>query len=149
MCSISNETIQLLRNAIIEAVSKFETDIDFQVITDIHMQLDADTGILTFCDDEDLIVNTVTIEEWIDVDGGEIEGLVVKPLRGLLRQLHAENALPLSSLSKPFTFVLEDAEHETIEELYFVDDETIFITEDLLKGLDKELDDFLLELMNQ
>lgn len=147
MVSISNEAMQALHGAVVEAINNFAGDEDFQVITDIHLQVDADTGELSFSDDEDVLITKVTIEEWIDVDGDEVNELVIKPLRELLKQIDEEKFFAKSSLSKPFTFVLEDAEHETIEELYFVDEENIFITEDLLKGLDKELDDFLLDLM--
>jgi hypothetical protein len=43
--------------------------------------------------------------------------------------------------------VLEDDDKETIEELYLVDDDTAILHEDLMVGLDKDLDDFLDKLL--
>ena len=138
---------QALREAIITAVDNFGKDAEFQVITDIHLVLDTDTGTLTICDDNDTCIASTTVEDWADADGGELTTLVIEPLRELLRQMDGEHLFARPALSKPFTFVLEDSEHETIEELYFVDDDNIILTQDLLSGLDQELDDFLQELM--
>ncbi|MBQ0102878.1 MAG: hypothetical protein KBS99_01715 [Prevotellaceae bacterium] len=149
MNNISSEAQASLRSAIIESVNKFGSEEDFQVITDIHIQFDADTGTLIFSDDEDVEITRVAIEEWIDADGEEIQCLVVSPLKDMLRQVDAEKAFVNIPLSKPFTFVFEDENHETIEELHFVDDDNIILTTDLLKGLDKELDEFLLDLMKE
>ena len=51
------------------------------------------------------------------------------------------------SILKPFSFVLEDDDKESIEELYLVDDETVIIDPDLMEGLDKDLNDFLENLL--
>ena len=51
------------------------------------------------------------------------------------------------SILKPFSFVLEDDDKETIEELYLVDDETVIIDPDLMEGLDKDLNEFLENLL--
>ena len=45
------------------------------------------------------------------------------------------------------SFVLEDDDKETIAELYLVDDETVIIDPDLMEGLDKDLNDFLENLL--
>ena len=47
------------------------------------------------------------------------------------------------SILKPYSFVLEDDDKETIEELYLVDDDTVILQEELMAGLNKDLDDFL------
>ena len=54
------------------------------------------------------------------------------------------------SLLKPYSFVLVDEEKETVSELLIVDEEdTLLLSEDLLKGLDEELDAFLKELLEK
>ena len=52
-------------------------------------------------------------------------------------------------ISKPFSFVMEDDECETIAELYVADDDTIIIGGDLMGNLDSDLDEFFEELMNE
>ena len=51
------------------------------------------------------------------------------------------------SILKPYSFVLEDDDKETIEELYLVDDDTVILHEELMAGLDKDLDEFLEQLL--
>lgn len=48
---------------------------------------------------------------------------------------------------KPYSFVLIGEDKETINDLYLVDDDTIMLDGDLLKGLDKDLDEFLNHLL--
>ena len=50
---------------------------------------------------------------------------------------------------KPFSFVLVDEDKETISDLLLVDDDTLLVNDELLKGLDKELDDFLKNLLEK
>ena len=48
----------------------------------------------------------------------------------------------------PYNFVLVDEDKETVAELLIVDDDTLIVNDDLLKGLDEELDTFLKDLLN-
>jgi hypothetical protein len=50
---------------------------------------------------------------------------------------------------KPFSFVLVDDDKETIAELLLLDDDTLLVNEELLKGLDEELDAFLKDLLEK
>ena len=51
------------------------------------------------------------------------------------------------SILKPFSFVLENDDKESVAELYLVDDETVIIDPDLMEGLDEDLDAFLEKLL--
>lgn len=42
-----------------------------------------------------------------------------------------------------------DDDRETIAELLLMDDDTLLVNEELLKGLDEELDSFLKELLEK
>ena len=50
-------------------------------------------------------------------------------------------------IMKPYSFVLEDDDREHVAELYLVDDETVIIDKELMAGLDKDLDQFMDELL--
>ena len=50
-------------------------------------------------------------------------------------------------IMKPFCFVLEDEDKTTVSDLYLADDDTVIIGDDLMKGLDKDLDSFFEKLM--
>ena len=50
----------------------------------------------------------------------------------------------------PYSFVLVDEDRETVAELLLVDDEdTLLLNDELLKGLDEELDAFLKDLLEK
>ena len=51
------------------------------------------------------------------------------------------------AILKPFSFVLEDDDKESVAELYLVDDETVIIDPDLMEGLDEDLNSFLDKLL--
>jgi hypothetical protein len=51
------------------------------------------------------------------------------------------------AILKPYSFVLEDEDHEHLAELYLVDDETVIIVTELMADLDKDLDSFLENLL--
>ena len=53
------------------------------------------------------------------------------------------------AILKPYSLVLVDDEKETIAELLLMDDDTLLVNEELLKGLDEELDSFLKELLEK
>ena len=53
------------------------------------------------------------------------------------------------SIMKPYSFVLIDEEKETVSELLLMDDDTLMISDELLKGLDEELDSFLKDLLEK
>lgn len=146
MADISNESRQAIRSAIIDSVNKYAEETDFQIVTDIHISLNEDTGRLIFCDDADVEITSAEVSDWIDTDFNDYPE-IIGILRNIMKELNAEKAFGNTTIAKPFTFVLEDEEHETIEELFFVDDDNIFFTTELLNGLDKDLDAFLSSLM--
>ena len=50
----------------------------------------------------------------------------------------------------PYSFVLVDEDRETVAELLLVDNEdTLLLNDELLKGLDEELDAFLKDLLEK
>ena len=69
-------------------------------------------------------------------------------LKQVLESLRKEGFLDKVALLKPYSFVLIDERKETIAELLIVDEQdTLFLYEGLLKGLDEELDEFLNKLL--
>ena len=48
---------------------------------------------------------------------------------------------------KPYAFVLEDEEKEPIAELYVADDDTVILSPIEVDDLEKDLDDFLKDLL--
>ena len=147
--SISNASTSGLRTAIEQAVNHFVQDDDFLVVTDFHLHLDADTGEVAIADDTEMTISSAVVEEWVDLDGDEDMEAMARELKSILSAMSAEGAFEHISVSKPFSFVLEDDNQETIDELFYVDEDLIILSDDLLKDMDKDLDDFFEKLMKE
>ena len=81
--------------------------------------------------------------------GGFYQGAEMA-LKKALNQLKESGTLNALKVLKPYSFVLVDAEKETVAELMLVDeDDTLFLSEELLKGLDEELNAFLKDLLEK
>lgn len=145
--SVTSTTIQQIERALNKVASKFSMIQSDPVLTDIHLQIKPESGeLLIFNDDFEEITRCV-VEEWIDSKDEDFYENNVPVLRKCIQGMqHAWEKLPIL---KPFSFVLIDEEQDVVSDLYLVDDDTIILDKDLLKGLDEELDDFLKKLLNE
>ena len=126
---------------------KFPSQEEATLMTDIHMRVNQETGELTVFDDDEHEVTRSVVEQWIDNKDDSFYDDVASTLRTVLNK--HKNQIEQMSVLKPFSFVLEDDDRETIAELYLVDDDTVIIDEELMAGLDKDLDDFIAELLKK
>ncbi len=142
--NISSQTLiqQAIRNAV-----KSGNDVLPSVITDIHLQPNPMNGELTIMDDDDSILDQVVIEEWMDYEGKDFYKRAESLLRALLIQMKEAGEFDVTAILNPFTFVLLDEDKETITDLLLIDEDTILVNEELLKGLNEELDSFLKNLL--
>lgn len=147
--SISNASTVNLRTAIEQAVHHFAQEDDFMVVTDFHLHLDSDAGEVTIADDTDQVIASAAVEEWVDLDGDEELVSMAGVLKSIISEMANEGVFEQVNVSKPFSFVLEDDNRESIEELYYVDEDIIVLSDDLLKDMDKDLDDFFEKLMKE
>ncbi len=147
---LTQATRSLLAKAIKESLARYtQESMETEVLTDIHLQPDPNTGELTIFDDDDNVLAVITVDEWNENGGGNFYEGAEKVLASVLGDMKEAGDLDNLTLMKPYSFVMVDAEKETIAELLLVDDDTLLLNEELLKGLDQELDDFLDNLMNK
>jgi len=141
----TEQTLQQLERALRKLTEKFPADQEATMLTDIHIRVSQDTGEITILDDDDRELTRCVVEEWIDNKDDDFYDTIT----AVLRQCLKSNASVADNLSilKPYAFVLEDDEHESVAELYVVDGDTVIIDPDLMEGLDKDLDDFLDNLL--
>ena len=141
----TEQTLQQTRRAIRKIVDKFPPSDEATQLTDIHLRVSQDSGELIAFDDNDNEITRCVVEQWIDNKDDNFYQHVAATLRNVLTDM--KDAIEQTSLLKPYSFVLEDDEKETIEELYLVDDDLIIINTELMKDLDKDLDNFLEKLL--
>ena len=141
----TEQTWQQAERAIRKTIEKFPPAEEVSQLTDIHLRVSQDTGELMSFDDDDNEITRCVVEQWIDNKDDNFYQEIAATLRTTLPK--QRDKIEQMSLLKPFSFVLEDDDKETIEELYLVDDDTAILHEDLMVGLDKDLDDFLDKLL--
>lgn len=141
------DTISRIKDAIKHAVSFYVSpDIEF-VHTDIYIQADRFIGQLIFSNDEEIELCSVCVEELKSYSLDGYYELLEYELRSILEDMYYESAFNDVKISTPYSFVLVDDNKEVLSDILFVDNDTIVLNDGLLKGLDKELDEFFRKLL--
>lgn len=141
----NEQTLQQLDRAIRKIVEKFPANEEANLMTDIHIRVTQDSGELMAFNDDDEEITRCVIEQWIENSDEDFYQQITPLCRQSIER--QKEMVENMSILKPFSFVLEDDDKESIEELYLVDDETVIIDPDLMEGLDKDLNDFLENLL--
>ncbi len=143
---ITQQTSQQLATLVNDTLARIKQEKE-ELITDFHITTNAENGEVTICDDNDNVLACTTIEGYEEADEAEFRQLVGKVIKKELETLNKAKAFDSLNIFRPFSFVLVDADYETIEDLLVVDDDTIMVSDELLKGLDEELDEFIKKLL--
>ncbi|WP_294747174.1 hypothetical protein [uncultured Prevotella sp.] len=141
----TEQTLQQIGRAFRKVSEKFPKDQEASVLTDIHIRVVQETGEMLFFDDDDKELNRCVIEQWMDNKDDDFYESVTTILRNGIEA--DKDLLENLSILKPYAFVLEDDDREAVAELYVVDDDTVIIDTELMKDLDKDLDDFFENLL--
>lgn len=140
------QTLQQIERALRKVAAKFPSGTDKLALTDIHLQVKSESGELLAFNDDDEELTRCVVEQWMDNKDENFYKGIVPVLRQCIQNM--KDTLEALPILKPYSFVLIDDDKETVSELYLVDDETQILDGELLKGLDKELDEFLKKLLN-
>ena len=146
---LSQSSLSLIEETIKKAICKYTGNCNQTIVTDLHLQPNQNSGELSIFDDEDEELAKTSINEWTGYEGDAFYEDVERVLTTKLNEMKNANAFGSMNILKPFSFVLVDEDKETVAELLLMDDDTLLINNELLKGLDKELDDFLKDLLEK
>jgi glutamine synthetase len=145
---LSQQSLSAIEKAIQKAVNKYAGLPEQSIVTDIHLQPNQNSGDLIIFDDEDKELACISIEELANDDSDDFYEEMQHILQTLLSKLKEEGTFDRLAIMTPYNFVLVDEDKETVAELLIVDDDTLIVNDDLLKGLDEELDTFMKDLLN-
>lgn len=147
---LSAQSHSSIMNAVKKALGRYLSDEEKNIVTDIHLQPVQDTGELVIYNDDEEELSRVVVQDWVDCTPEEFFESSEPQLKQILNALRNEGFFNHLNLMKPYSLVMVDDEKETVAELLLVDDEeTLLISDELLKGLDEELDAFLKELLEK
>ena len=141
----NEQTTQKIERFLGKIVQKFPVDSELALMTDLHIKVVQDSGELLSFDVDGNEITICVVNQCIDNKVAGFYSEVVKVLREII--INNKDKVENLGIVKPYNFVLENDENEHVAELYVVDDDTIIIGGDLMEGLDKELDDFLNQLL--
>jgi len=143
----NEQTLQQIERVLRKTAEKFPTSDSPSAMTDIHLRVTQDTGELVVYDDDDNEVTRSVVEQWIDNKEEDFYEQITSILRRCIEK--QKDITENIGLLKPFSYVLENDDKESVAELYVVDDDTVIIDEELMAGLDKDLDDFFKKLIDE
>ena len=147
---MSEQSRASIVSALKTALCRYASEGDETVVTDIHLQPNSESGELIIFDDDDQELSRTFINEWVEYESDDFYTVVEPILRAEVEALKESGKLEKLCLMKPYSFVLVDEDKETVAELLLVDeDETLLLNDELLKGLDEELDAFLKDLLER
>lgn len=144
MSQIEQLSLRLIQNAVVKA-TEGSTE---EILTDFHVHTHSDTCEVRITDDTGEVLGTATFDGYEEKNSKDFRKVVGKSLKQVLSKMDAQHEFDSLNIFRPFSFVMADEEDEA-EELYVVDNDSIMVSDELLKGLDSELNDFLNHLLKE
>lgn len=141
----TEQTTQQIERFLKKIAQKFPPCEDSSVVTDIHVRVSQGSGEMLAFDDDDNEVTRCVVEQWINNNDEDFYNGAEQTLISTFSAL--STIADSLGILKPYSFVLENDDKDTIAELYIADDDTVIIGKDLMEGLDSDLNLFLEKLL--
>lgn len=141
----TEQTTQQIERFLKKIAKKFPPREDTSIVTDIHVRVSQGSGEMLAFDDDDNEVTRCVVEQWINNNDEDFYNGVEQTLISTFSAL--STIADSLGILKPYSFVLENDDKDTIAELYIADDDTVIIGKDLMEGLDSDLNLFLEKLL--
>lgn len=143
--SLSKQSRENLLDAILFISEKLKKS-ENAIVTDLYFQIDKSNGSIIIFDDDDNELAKTVITEWKEQTS---MSSLEKSLRTELMQMQKVGLFDKINILKPYSCTLVDENKEAIVDLIYIDNDTLILDTELLKGLDKEMDDFLKHLLEE
>lgn len=141
----TEQTTQQIERFLKKIAQKFPPREDTSIVTDIHVRVSQGSGEMLAFDDDDNEVTRCVVEQWINNNDEDFYNGVEQTLISTFSAL--STIADSLGILKPYSFVLENDDKDTIAGLYIADDDTVIIGKDLMEGLDSDLNLFLEKLL--
>ena len=141
----AEQTTQQIERFLKKIAQKFPPREDTSIVTDSHVRVSQGSGEMLAFDDDDNEVTRCVVEQWINNNDEDFYNGVEQTLISTFSAL--STIADSLGILKPYSFVLENDDKDTIAELYIADDDTVIIGKDLMEGLDSDLNLFLEKLL--
>jgi hypothetical protein len=139
MKTINKTLIPTLDIAIKESLRNYESKNDDNSLGDLFLYYEQEDNILFIYDDQENLLNEIQLPR--------DEVFNTATLRFMLQSEEQVQLFDRDYIFKPFTINLVDRNFAVIEEIFFLDDDTIQLGNNLWNSVEKELDNFLKDLL--
>ena len=147
MMKPSEQTTQQIERFLKKIAQKFPANDDASMVTDIHVRVSQESGEMVAFDDDDKEITRCVVEQWIGNNDEDFYDSVEATLQTVIKAF--SKIVDNLGILKPYSFVLENEDKDTVGELFLADDDTVIIGKDLMEGLDNDLDSFLDNLLKE
>ena len=148
MKTLNEELVPLLEAALEESLRVFESHNEQESsLSDLYLYFDKENAVLIIYDDVENKLSEVNLEKEETKDSENFEQQLRAATKSVLSRFEQNSFFEKEFIYKPFAVSMVDEDFIVSEELIFVDDNTLKLDGSLLSGLDKELDEFLKNLM--
>ncbi len=140
----------MLEAVFTSAIGKLTKDENGNLISDLYVQADPESGELLIFDEEEKLIEKTVIFDWVGNKEGEnaFNKRVGASVKAVLTILATKKIFDHPRFLKPLSISLTDEDFVVIEELLFLDDDMLRLDDPLLKDLDADLDNFLSNLLS-
>ncbi|MDR3339435.1 MAG: hypothetical protein LBT25_04960 [Candidatus Symbiothrix sp.] len=141
MKTISKTLVPVLEIALRESLDDYESKNEDNSLGDLYLYYDESENVLFIYDDMDILLNKVQLPDNQSFNSATF--------RSLLQQPEMIALFEKDYIFKPFTISLVDKDFVVVEELFFLDDDTIKLDDvnEIWTHIEEELDDFLKDLI--
>lgn len=149
--SANNAKVQSVIESVFQSVVvKLSDNASNDLVSDLFIQVDQETGEVLIFDDAENLLDKVVIFDWINKNEEESTFIIriTTTLKNVLSLLSVKGVFENKNISIPFAVSLTDEDFSVIEELLFIDEDITRIDDPLLQNLDEDLDLFLAKLLS-
>jgi len=147
MKEINEQLISAVESIIKQALDVFEAQQDVNSLNDLHLYFDEENTNLIVYDDVENQLFEGDLDNLAEFFGQSRDDEITDAARIAVNRLNQDGFFNKEYILKPFSVNMVNADIIVLEELIFIDDETMRLNDTLLADLDRELNDFLKELM--
>ena len=137
---MNKELFSILELAVKESLTNYESKESSNSLRDLYLYHNCEDNSVTIYDDTNHILNKVHLPEDKYFNLAHI-------LRQVLHQAGKWRLFEKDFMTKPFTVSLVDKDFVVLEELFYLDDDTTKKSGTTWKTIEKDLDDFLKNLL--
>lgn len=149
MSETSNSTDANIKELLTEAIASVKENGTLS-LSDLYIGVGFDDLTLSVYDDEEKLLAQANIDQWarFKEDPDTFDEHIISELKKAFHDKDVSAALESLDVIRPFSVILVNDDFDQKEELYRMDDDIVVLEDEFLKNIDKELDDFLKNLLS-